>query len=56
MGKNAFLTADGILKAWGYVETNEATDTKIPVADDFNLPVGEWRWDGLSWVAIPEPQ
>lgn len=50
--KNAFVGPDSVLKAWGYVESNEPTDTKIPVPEDFNLELGKWRYQAGQWVSV----
>lgn len=52
--RNAFIDpTTGALKAVGYVETNAPGEIKIPVARDFSLKPGEWRWDGKTWAATP---
>ena len=52
--RNAFIDpATGTLKAVGYVEMNGPGEIKIPVAGDFSLKPGEWRWDGKTWAALP---
>jgi hypothetical protein len=54
--KNAFIDpTTGVLKAVGYVEANGAGDIKIPVATNFNLKPGEWKWDGKNWTAVTLP-
>lgn len=40
----------GILKAWGYVESNSPGDIAQEEPDDFNLDPGKWKWDGTQWV------
>ncbi|HKY07370.1 MAG TPA: hypothetical protein VJQ55_03975 [Candidatus Binatia bacterium] len=54
--RNAFIDpTTGALKAVGYVSANGPGEIKIPVAHDFNLKPGEWRWDGKNWAALPTP-
>lgn len=48
--KNAFIDAQCLLTAWGNMDSN-GTDTAVPVADDFSLQPGAWKWDGTQWVA-----
>jgi len=52
--KNAFINADSVLTSWGYAEAN-GTDTKVEVADDFNLEPGAWKLSGSDWVAYAAP-
>jgi len=52
--KNAFINAQGVLTAWGFMEQNDA-DMAIPVPDDFSLQPGAWRWDGAQWTAYFAP-
>lgn len=51
--KNAFIDANGVLKAWGYVDSNAPGDTVIPVSWDFYLEPGKWKWDGATWQPYP---
>ena len=54
--KNAFIDpTTGVLKAVGYVQMNGPGEIRIPVATNFNLKPGEWRWDGRIWAAAPLP-
>lgn len=53
--RNAFVDADGVLRAHGFVESNAPGQTKIPVPNDFNFPVGQMRWDGAAWVPYTPP-
>lgn len=48
--KNAFVNAQGVLTCWGFVETNN-DDTAIPVADDFDMPVGQTQYVNGQWQA-----
>jgi len=49
--KHAFINADGILTAWGFVESN-GEDQKVEVPEDFHLEPGKWRLEGGNWVAV----
>ncbi|MEN2673371.1 hypothetical protein [Herbaspirillum huttiense] len=59
----AFIDNDtGVLQAWGYAESNcrllqPQCDRAIPVAWDFMLEPGKWRYDETvtppEWVAYP---
>ncbi|MGH7853943.1 MAG: hypothetical protein ACREP3_10910 [Candidatus Binatia bacterium] len=52
--RNAFIDpTTGVLKAVGYVKVNGPGEIKVPVAEDFSLKPGEWRWDGKTWAAMP---
>ena len=56
--KNSFRDpVTGVLKAVGFVESNEPGDIKQAEAEDFNLRPGAWKWNGSAWVAnaIPAP-
>lgn len=46
---NAFIDVNGVLKAYGYMESNN-DDQLIVVGDDFNYVPGTVRWDGEEWV------
>lgn len=46
---NAFIDVNGVLKAYGYMESNN-DDQLIEVGDDFNYIPGTVRWDGTNWV------
>lgn len=52
MARQAFFDAmTYILKAHGFMATNEPGDIVIGVPDDFDKePGSEWRWDGGSGV------
>lgn len=50
--KNAFVDQDGMLLAWGYVESNSPGDIKVPVPEDFDLMSGEWRYKDGAWVPV----
>ncbi|WP_176732966.1 hypothetical protein [Paraburkholderia nodosa] len=50
--KNAFVDVNNVLVAWGFVETNAPGQTAIPVADEFNLELGQWQYSNGQWVAI----
>lgn len=41
----------GVLKAWGYAESN-GSDIARTEQDDFSLEPGKWRFDGAKWVAV----
>ena len=45
----------GMLKASGFVSTNEAGDVAQDEADGFNLEPRKWRWTGTAWVAYVAP-
>jgi hypothetical protein len=56
MARRAFIDPQtGVLKAHGYVATNEAGDVALDVPDDFDRAPGRWRWDGTQWVAVTPP-
>ncbi|OGO36712.1 MAG: hypothetical protein A2W35_17935 [Chloroflexi bacterium RBG_16_57_11] len=57
MAKSAFVdSATGVLKCWGFVESNEPGDTRIPVPEDFALdPRAGWQWDGFTWQKYSIP-
>jgi hypothetical protein len=51
--KNSFRDPiTGILKAYGYTESNAPGDIKQPEADDFDLWPGKWKWENDKWVEI----
>lgn len=52
--KNAFIDANGVLVAWGFIEENN-DDTLVEVGEDFDLEPGKWRWDGAAWIAYVAP-
>lgn len=41
----------GVLKAWGYAESNGSDIARAEPAD-FNLEPGKWRFDGAQWVSV----
>lgn len=45
----------GMLKCFGFVQTNEPGDISMDVPDDFNLEPRKWRWNGSTWVSYTEP-
>lgn len=47
-GKNAFVDANGVLLAWGYVATN-GDQTPVPVSDDFDYPLGTMQYVEGQW-------
>jgi hypothetical protein len=52
----AFVDADGILVAHGYVEQNGLDETRLEVPDDFDHVPGFARWTGTEWQAyVPSP-
>ena len=54
--RRAFVDAStGVLKAHGFVDRNEPGDLAVPVADDFTLGPGRWRWTGTGWEAFTPP-
>lgn len=53
--RHAFLDAAGVLMAHGFVETNEPGQTRLAVAEEFNLEPGRWRWTGSAWVPQTPP-
>lgn len=54
--KNAFYDpTTKVLKCWGYVESNEVGDIKLPVSEDFDLKPGEFQWDGTTNVPYVKP-
>lgn len=53
--KSAFVDAQGVLKCWGFVESNESGDTRLDVAEDFALEPRKWRWDGQAWQPYQAP-
>lgn len=53
--KHAFVNAQGVLKCWGFVETNEVSDIRLDVAEDFALETRKWRWDGQAWQLYQAP-
>jgi hypothetical protein len=56
MSRNSFRApVTGVLKAHGFVETNDPGDVKMAVAEDFNLTPGQWKWDGSAWVPFTPP-
>lgn len=51
--KNAFIDPiSSTLKCHGYVESNDDGDIKIPVADDFNLEPGKWKYQNSEWIPV----
>lgn len=44
----------GVLKAHGYMASNEPGDIAQEEADDFDLTPWHWRWDGSGWVAMED--
>jgi hypothetical protein len=44
-----------VLKAWGYVDSNQPGDIAQDEDDDFVLAVGEWQYVGGAWVAYTPP-
>ena len=52
MPRYAFLDPAGLLKAHGFVETNEVGQTRVIVPDDFDLPPNRWRHGGSGWEAV----
>jgi hypothetical protein len=49
--KKAFIDQDTrILKAHGFIESNDQGDIAIEVPDDFGLEPGKWQHDGADWV------
>lgn len=52
--KNAFIDAQGVLRAHGFMESN-GDQQAIPVGDDFDLALGAWRYVGGAWVAYTPP-
>ncbi len=53
--KNAFIDSNGVLVAWGYVATNGAGQTAVPVPDVFNLALGQWQYSNGQWIAYTAP-
>lgn len=54
--KNAFYDPiTNVLKCYGYVETNEPGDIKLPVSEDFDLKPGEHQWNGAKFVPYTKP-
>lgn len=51
---NAFVDVNGVLTAYGYMESNSG-DRLIVVDDDFNHIPGTVRWDGEEWVPYVAP-
>lgn len=47
--KHAFIDANGILTAWGFM-ASEGDNTRIEVEDDFALESGKWRRVDDQWV------
>lgn len=45
----------GVLKAHGFIMSNESGDRQVVVPDDFGLEPGKWRWDGAQHVAYAAP-
>lgn len=43
-----------VLKASGFVATNDPGDLVRDESDTFNLEPGKWQWNGAQWVAIPQ--
>lgn len=52
--KSAFIDANGVLTAWGFMESNNS-DTKIDVDLDFNLEPGQWQYASGQWNAYKAP-
>lgn len=51
---NAFIDANGVLTAWGLMESN-GDDQLVVVDDGFNYASGTVRYDGQSWVPYVPP-
>lgn len=51
---NAFIDANGVLVSFSHDETNGDAQA-IPVADDFCLEAGKWRWNGSDWEEAGDP-
>lgn len=51
--KKAFVDTTGLLKAHGWMSGNDPGDVEVPVPDDFDKAVGEWKWTGTEWVPRP---
>ena len=55
MGKNAFLDpVTHMLKTWGYVESNEPGDIRLPVTESFNFEIRKWKFEG-EWLPFTPP-
>lgn len=52
--KNAFIDGQGVLRAYGFMESN-GDQQAIPVDDDFEHALGAWRYVGGSWIAYAPP-
>jgi len=55
MARNAFIDAQGVLKAHGFVTFNGGDQTPLAVPDDFALEPNRWRWDGAAFVPFVPP-
>jgi hypothetical protein len=45
-----------VLKAWGFVETNQDGDIRREEEDDFALEPGKWKFNGKNWAAISDEE
>lgn len=44
-----------VLTAWGYINQN-GSDLGQPESESFSLSVGQWQWNGSTWVPfLPSP-
>jgi hypothetical protein len=51
--RNAFLDpVTRVLKAHGFVNSNDPGDIVIPVDDDFDLTPLAWMHNGVDWVQV----